>query len=105
MRRRLPRFQDENLQRNERLRAALAGIAASRGLTLAQLALAWVLAQGGDVIPIPGTKRAGFLEENAAAADTALTSADLDAIDAALAANPPSGERYSPDMMAWVDRG
>ena len=105
MRRGLPRFQDENLQRNGRLRAALAGFAASRGLTLAQLALAWILAQGGDVVPIPGTKRVRYLEENAAAADAALTSADLAAVDAALAANPPSGERYSPDMMAWVDGG
>ena len=101
----LPRFQGENLDRNERLRKALAQIAAGKGLTPAQLALAWVLAQGEDVVPIPGTKRVRYLEENAAAAASALDGQTLAAIEAALAANPPSGERYSPDMMAWVDRG
>ncbi len=101
----LPRFQGENLKRNERLRAALAELAGAKGLSLPQLALAWVMAQGAEVVPIPGTKRVRYLEENAAAADAALTPADLAAIEAALAANPPSGERYSPDMMAWVDRG
>lgn len=101
----LPRFQGENLERNERLRSALTDLAASKNLTLAQFALAWVMAQGPDVVPIPGTKRVRYLEENAAAAEALLSPADLAAVDAALAANPPSGERYSPDMMAWVDRG
>ena len=105
MRRTLPRFQGENLQRNERLRAALAAIAETKGLTLAQFALAWVMAQGEDVLPIPGTKRVRYLEENARAADAALTPGDLAAVEAALAAYPPSGERYTPDMMAWVDQG
>ena len=100
----LPRFQEENLQRNERLRAALQKLAAAKGLTLAQFALAWVMAQGQDVVPIPGTKRVKYLEENAAAARAALTPEDLAAVDAALAENPPSGERYSPETMAWVDR-
>ena len=101
----LPRFDAENLQRNERLRAALSKVASVKGLTLAQLALAWVMAQGQDVVPIPGTKRVRYLEENAAAVGAVLAPEDLAAIDAALAANPPSGDRYPPEMMAWVDRG
>lgn len=100
----LPRFEEENLKRNEHLRAALQKLAAGKGLTLAQFALAWVMAQGGDVVPIPGTKRVKYLEENAAAAQADLTAEDLAAVDAALAENPPSGERYSPETMAWVDR-
>ena len=101
----LPRFGGENLEKNERLRTALLTVASAKGLTLAQLALAWVMAQGQDVVPIPGTKRVKYLEENAAAAAAVLTPADLEGIDAALAANPPSGDRYPPEMMAWVDRG
>ena len=101
----VPRFEEENLKRNERLRAALLKLASAKGLTLAQLALAWVMAQGQDVIPIPGTKRVKYLEENAAASQVALTAEDLAAVDTALAANPPIGERYSPEVMAWVDRG
>jgi aryl-alcohol dehydrogenase-like predicted oxidoreductase len=100
----LPRFGDENLEKNERLRTALSKMASAKELTLAQLALAWVMAQGQDVVPIPGTKRVKYLEENAAAAAAVLTPADLAAIDAALVANPPSGDRYPPEMMAWVDR-
>lgn len=101
----LPRFQGEHAAKNEKLRAALAEVASAKGLTPAQLALAWVLAQGRDVVPIPGTKRVRYLEENTAAAKAALTPEDLSAIEAALAANPPSGERYPPEMMGWVDRG
>jgi aryl-alcohol dehydrogenase-like predicted oxidoreductase len=100
----LPRFEEENLKRNERLRAALMKLASGKGLTLAQLALAWVMAQGGDVVPIPGTKRVRYLEENVAAAAAVLAPGDLAAIDAALVENPPSGERYSPETMAWVDK-
>jgi aryl-alcohol dehydrogenase-like predicted oxidoreductase len=100
----LPRFETENLERNERLRTALSKIAAMKVLTLAQLALAWVMAQGQDVVPIPGTKRVKYLEENAAAAEAVLAPGDLAAVDAALAENPPSGERYPPEMMAWVDK-
>ncbi|MGC8723373.1 MAG: aldo/keto reductase [Acidobacteriota bacterium] len=80
-------------------------MAAGKGLTPASLALAWVLAQGEDVVPIPGTKRVRYLAENAAAAASSLEGQTLAAIEAALAANPPSGERYSSGMMAWVDRG
>jgi aryl-alcohol dehydrogenase-like predicted oxidoreductase len=100
----LPRFEEENLKRNERLRAALQKLASAKGLTLAQFALAWVMAQGQDLVPIPGTKRVRYLEENAAAARVSLTAEDLAAVDAALAENPPSGERYSPETMAWVDK-
>jgi aryl-alcohol dehydrogenase-like predicted oxidoreductase len=100
----LPRFQEENLKRNERLRAALQKLASAKGLTLAQFALAWVMAQGQDVVPIPGTKRVKYLEENAAAARVALAAEDLTTVDAALAENPPIGERYSPETMVWVDK-
>ena len=104
MRLSLPRFEKENLERNERLRQALANVAAAKGVTLGQLALAWVLAQGEDVVPIPGTKRIRYLEENAAASEVLFTPEDVAAVGAALDANPPSGDRYPPEMMAWLDR-
>jgi aryl-alcohol dehydrogenase-like predicted oxidoreductase len=67
-------------------------------------ALDWVLACGNDVVPIPGTKRVAYLEENAAAADVALTEEDRRWIEALLQVHPPSGERYSEAMQRWVDR-
>ena len=80
-RRSQPRFQGENLEANTRIVAKLREIAEEKDITPAQLALAWVLAQGDDIVPIPGTKRRTYLEENAAAADIELTDEDLARID------------------------
>jgi aryl-alcohol dehydrogenase-like predicted oxidoreductase len=101
-RRTQPRFQGENLEANARIVAKLEEIAHERGITAAQLALAWVLAQGEDIVPIPGTKRRKYLEENAAAADVELTDEDLSRIDAELP--EVSGERYNELHMAAIDR-
>ncbi len=101
-RRGLPRFAGENLQANRRLVDKLGEIAAEHGCTSGQLALAWVLAQGEDIVPIPGTKRRTYLEENLAAADVVLTPGDLARIDAELP--PVAGERYDPSGMATLNR-
>src|SRR5439155_14624530 len=80
-RRTLPRFQRENLERNLETVGAVREIAAAHGGTPGQVALAWLLAQGEDVVPIPGTKRVRYLEENAGAIDVALTADDLARLD------------------------
>src|SRR5262249_60224423 len=77
-----PRFTGDNLDANLKLAAKVAEIADGKGVTPAQLALAWVLAQGDDLVPIPGTKRRTYLEQNAGAVDVELTAEDLDRIDA-----------------------
>jgi aryl-alcohol dehydrogenase-like predicted oxidoreductase len=100
-RRSQPRFQGENLEANARIVAKLEEIAKEKEITPAQLALAWVLAQGEDIVPIPGTKRRKYLEENAAAADAELTEEDLARIDEELP--EVAGERYSPEGMAAVN--
>ena len=92
-----PRFQGENFDRNLALVDRVREIAAEKGVSPAQLALAWVLAQGDDVVPIPGTKKVGRLEENLGALDVELTADDLARIDAALPPGSTSGDRY-PDM-------
>ena len=97
-----PRFQGENLEANLRLVAKVEEIAAEKGVKPGQLALAWVVAQGEDVVPIPGTKRRAYLEENAAAADVELTGEDLARIDAELPA--AAGDRYDPTGMSTVNR-
>jgi len=96
-RRRNPRFQGENFQKNIDLVAEVEKIAAAKGVTASQLALAWVLSRGDDVVPIPGTKRVKYLEQNAAAADVALSDADLERLDAVFPVGAASGTRY-PDM-------
>jgi aryl-alcohol dehydrogenase-like predicted oxidoreductase len=96
-----PRFTGSNLAANLSLAAKVAEIAEEKGLTPAQLALAWVLAQGEDVVPIPGTKRRKYLEENAAAVVVELTEEDLARIDAELPA--VAGERYDEAGMASVN--
>jgi aryl-alcohol dehydrogenase-like predicted oxidoreductase len=101
-RRHNPRFQGENWERNQRIVAKVEEIAEEKGITPAQLALAWVLAQGDDIVPIPGTKRRRYLEENAAAADVELTDDDLARIDEELP--DVSGDRYAPEGMATVNR-
>jgi aryl-alcohol dehydrogenase-like predicted oxidoreductase len=100
-RRTQPRFQGENLEANRRIVAKLQEIAAEKEITPAQLALAWVLAQGDDIVPIPGTKRRKYLEENAQAADVELTEEDLARIDEELP--EVSGDRYDEAGMASVD--
>ena len=100
-RRSQPRFQGENLEANTRIVAKLREIAEEKDVTPAQLALAWVLAQGDDIVPIPGTKRRKYLEENAAAADVELTDEDLARIDEELPA--VSGDRYEAVGMAQVN--
>ncbi|MFH8798044.1 aldo/keto reductase [Streptomyces sp. NPDC017936] len=101
-RRENPRFQDANLEANLRLAAKVKEIAAEKEVTPAQLAIAWVLAQGEGLVPIPGTKRRTYLEQNAAAVDVVLTEDDLARIDAELP--EASGERYDEAGMRTVDR-
>jgi aryl-alcohol dehydrogenase-like predicted oxidoreductase len=101
-RRRGPRFTGQNLQANLKLAAKVEEIAADKGIGPAQLALAWVLAQGEDIVPIPGTKRRTYLEQNAAAADIELSDDDLARIDAEVP--EASGARYDEAGMASVNR-
>jgi len=96
-RRNFPRFQGENFARNLELVEQVEAVAREKGVTPGQLALAWVLAQGEDVVPIPGTKRRGYLEENAAAVDVELTEDDLVRIEQAFPQGAAAGDRY-PDM-------
>jgi aryl-alcohol dehydrogenase-like predicted oxidoreductase len=96
-----PRFTGENLEANLKLAAKVAEIAQEKGVTPAQLALAWVLAQGDDVVPIPGTKRRKYLEQNAAAVDVELTNEDLARIVAELP--QAAGDRYDAAGMAAVN--
>jgi aryl-alcohol dehydrogenase-like predicted oxidoreductase len=100
-RRRGPRFTGENLDVNLKVAAKVEEIAQEKGITPAQLALAWVLAQGEDIVPIPGTKRRKYLEENAAAVDVELSPADLERIEVELP--KVSGERYDEAGMASVN--
>lgn len=100
-RRRGPRFCGDNLEQNLRLAAKVKEIADEKGCTPAQLALAWVLARGDDVVPIPGTKRRTYLEDNVAALDVELTAADLARIDELPAA---AGDRYDSSGMQTVNR-
>ncbi len=96
-----PRFQGENFTANLRLADVVKEIAAEKGVTPAQLAIAWVLAQGDDIVPIPGTKRRSYLEQNAAAADVDITSDDLARLDRELPA--VAGARYNEVAMATVN--
>jgi aryl-alcohol dehydrogenase-like predicted oxidoreductase len=100
-RRRGPRFTGENLAANRDLAAKVKEIAAEKGVTPAQLAIAWVLAQGDDLVPIPGTKRRGYLEQNAAAVGVELTADDLKRLDHLPEA---AGDRYDERGMATVNR-
>ncbi|WP_298162012.1 aldo/keto reductase [Brevundimonas sp.] len=99
-----PRFQGGNLQKNLNLVEAVKGIAHDRGVTAAQLALAWVLAQGDDLVPIPGTRRIATLEDNAAAPDIVLTAADLEAIEAVFPKDAASGHRYAEAARGALNR-
>jgi aryl-alcohol dehydrogenase-like predicted oxidoreductase len=92
---RFPRFQDANFRRNLDLVEGVRQIAEEKGITPGQLALAWVLAQGEDIVPIPGTKRRSYLEENAAAVDVRLTQEDLARIDEVAPVGAGAGDRYA----------
>jgi aryl-alcohol dehydrogenase-like predicted oxidoreductase len=99
---RLPRFQGENFQRNLNLVASVEELAEEKGRTPSQIALAWVLGRGDDIVPIPGTKRRSYLEENAGAVDVELTDEDLERLEQAFPQGAAAGERY-PDM-STIDR-
>ncbi|MCV6586789.1 MAG: aldo/keto reductase [Marinibacterium sp.] len=99
----LPRFQADAAAANASIADLVAGIARRKGCTPAQLALAWVLAQGPDIVPIPGTTRPAHLRDNAAATDIRLTPEDLDEIAAGLAARPVIGARYTDEGMKGVN--
>jgi len=103
-RRHSPRFQGENFQRNLDLVRHIEEIAAGKGCTPAELALAWVLAQGEDIVPIPGTKRRKYLEENAGAVNVTLTPEDLRRIDEVAPKGAAAGMRYPEAAMASVNR-
>ena len=104
LRKRLPRFQGENFGRNLPLVERLDAFAAGKGATPSQVALAWLLARGDDVVPIPGTKRRTYLESNAAAADLELSPTDVAALEALFPPDAAVGERYNEQMARWVDR-
>jgi aryl-alcohol dehydrogenase-like predicted oxidoreductase len=99
-----PRYQGSNFDANMSAAGAVRDIASRKGLTPAQVALAWLLHKGDDIVPIPGTKRRTYLEENVKAADVRLTKDELAALDAALAPGRISGPRYAPVHQAMVDR-
>jgi aryl-alcohol dehydrogenase-like predicted oxidoreductase len=101
---RFPRFAEENFMKNVELADRVREVAEGKGVTPGQLALAWLLAQGEDIVPIPGTKRRKYLEENAGAADVELTEEDLRRIEEAMPRGSAAGERYSEEMMRAVGR-
>ncbi len=101
---RQPRFQGENFDRNMKIVEAVKAIASEKSAKPGQVALAWLLAQGPDVVPIPGTKRRSYLEENVASIDLSLSPSDLESIDAAAPRGAAAGGRYHKDMLAMLDR-
>jgi aryl-alcohol dehydrogenase-like predicted oxidoreductase len=103
-RRGMPRFERENFRRNIKLVERIGALAARKGCTPAQLALAWVLAQGDDIVPIPGTKRRQYLEENVGALDVPLTAEELTEIDSLIPPGAAVGSRYSEPGMRAINR-
>jgi aryl-alcohol dehydrogenase-like predicted oxidoreductase len=103
-RRNAPRFQSENFQKNLQMVKKIEKLAASKGCTPSQLALAWVLAQGDDVVPIPGTKRTKYLDENLGALNIRLSKEEQAQIEATIAMSAVSGDRYPPHAMRVIDR-
>jgi aryl-alcohol dehydrogenase-like predicted oxidoreductase len=99
-----PRYQGENFDANMRAATIVREVAARKAATAGQISLAWLLQKGPDIVPIPGTKRRRYLEENVAAASVQLSAADMAALDAALAPERVSGPRYGAKQMAQVDR-
>ncbi|WP_055076031.1 aldo/keto reductase [Pseudanabaena sp. 'Roaring Creek'] len=103
-RRQSPRFQGENFAKNLQLVTKVKEIASEKGITAGQLALAWLLAQGNYIVPIPGTKRRQYLEENIGAANVTLTIADLDRINAVAPQGIAAGDRYPAQSMGTLNR-
>jgi aryl-alcohol dehydrogenase-like predicted oxidoreductase len=103
-RRHSPRFVGDNLARNLDLAEQVQAMASEKGCTASQLCLAWLLARGGDIVPIPGTKRRSYLEENAAAADIDLDAGEMERIDRAFPPGAASGPRYPEAVMRLVNR-
>jgi aryl-alcohol dehydrogenase-like predicted oxidoreductase len=99
-----PRYQGENFDANMRAASAVRELAARKEATPAQIALAWLLHNGPDIVPIPGTKRRRYLEENVGAADVTLGTEEMAELDAALSPEKVAGPRYGPTQMAQVDR-
>jgi aryl-alcohol dehydrogenase-like predicted oxidoreductase len=103
-RRHHPRFQGENFARNLELVTKVKELASGMGITAGKLALAWVLAKGDDLVPIPGTKRRKYLEQNAAAVDVVLTKEQVSELDSVFPPSAAAGERYSANMMPLLNR-
>ena len=99
-----PRYQGANFDANRRAALIVGETARKKQVTAGQIALAWILHKGRDIVPIPGTKRRKYLEENVAAASVALSSDEMSALDSALAPGNISGPRYNPERMKQVDR-
>jgi aryl-alcohol dehydrogenase-like predicted oxidoreductase len=99
-----PRFQGANFDANMRAASMVQELARGRGATASQVALAWLLHRGDDIVPIPGTKRRRYLEENLAAADLALAPHEMAQLDRALAPESVAGPRYNERMMSFIDR-
>ncbi|HUO52580.1 MAG TPA: aldo/keto reductase [Gemmatimonadaceae bacterium] len=99
-----PRYQGANYDANVRAAQSVRDLAAAKGVTPGQIALAWLLHKGPDIVPIPGTKRRAYLEENVAAASVPLSAAEMRALDAALAPEKVSGPRYSEKQAKLIDR-
>ena len=103
-RKNLPRYQKEYQQNNESLTSEFAALAKQKGCSPAQLALAWILAQGENIIPIPGTKKREKLKDNSGAVDVELTATDFAAIDVLVKKYPNTGDRYNEANYKWVDK-
>src|SRR6266849_4503418 len=99
-----PRYQGENFDANARAASAVRDVATRKGATPGQIALAWLLDKGPDIVPIPGTKRRRYLEENVGAADVSLNAEEMRALDATLSPENVAGPRYTEKQMATVDR-
>jgi aryl-alcohol dehydrogenase-like predicted oxidoreductase len=99
-----PRFQGENYDANMKAASVVHELAQQKGATAGQVALAWLLHKGSDIVPIPGTKRRRYLEENVASANVSLNDADLERLDAALPPEVVAGPRYNERMMSFIDR-
>ena len=99
-----PRYQGENFDANTRAAVAVRELGARKGVSAGQIALAWLLHKGPDIVPIPGTKRRRYLEENVGAAQVSLTAEEIEGLDAALAPEKVAGPRYGEKQMAQVDR-
>jgi aryl-alcohol dehydrogenase-like predicted oxidoreductase len=100
----MPRFAGENFNRNMKLVERVREIAERKGITAGQLALAWVMAKGEDIVPIPGTKRRKYLEENAKAAEVRLSPAEVKELEAAVPEDAVAGERYAAPQLQAIDR-